>query len=306
MSETQDPVAMLIQLLKRFEKVADVGELREQVLALVPAHEAIRDLGKVLVPSGLRLSARDRLLKYFLAYPRTVISEKELAIVAGISEWARRVRELRVEHGWPIVSGMAAEGMLDFEEVGLDDLSFDDLGPSDYVLLDTEQDLEAAYRWNVANEVRKETGGAKSRLIEYLRRNVGKHVTGEELRYVGQNSEWARRVRELRTEEGWPISTKMSGNPSLPVGVYVLESDRQAPAHDRSIREDVRREVLRRDGYACRECGWTHDMWNRSDPRFLELHHTVPHSRGGENDAPNLVTLCNICHDRVHALDRNG
>ncbi|MEX2578619.1 MAG: hypothetical protein WD342_06140 [Verrucomicrobiales bacterium] len=74
--------------------------------------------------------------------------------------------------------------------------------------------------------------------------NVGKSVTGEELSYVANSTEWARRTRELRTEEGFPISTKMSGNPSLPVGVYVLEQDRQTPKHDRHIPEPVRRQAI--------------------------------------------------------------
>ena len=107
-------------------------------------------------------------------------------------------------------------------------------------------------------------------------------------------------MRELRTEEGWPISTKQTGNPTLPVGVYVLEEDRQTPAHDRRIPDPVRREALRRDNYTCQNCGWSPHIWNRSDPRFLELHHKQHHAAGGTNELDNLVTLCNVCHDDLH------
>lgn len=133
---------------------------------------------------------------------------------------------------------------------------------------------------------------------------MGKPVTGEELSYVAKSSEWAKRTRELRTEEGWPISTKMSGDPYLPVGVYVLETDRQAPVHDRHIPEAVRRQALKRDTYTCKRCGWSYSLWNPSDPRFLELHHIVHHAKGGKNNLENLVIYCDICHDEVHKLDK--
>ena len=105
--------------------------------------------------------------------------------------------------------------------------------PDQYVLMNMAQDLEAAYRWNVLNEIRKKKIAVKEKIIEYLRKNVGKQVTGEELSYLaGDTKEWARRIRELRTEEGWPIVTKNTGRDDLPVGVYVLEEDRQAYVQD--------------------------------------------------------------------------
>ena len=130
---------------------------------------------------------------------------------------------------------------------------------------------------------------------------MGRGVTGEELRYVaGDKTEWARRVRELRTEFGWPVATKSTGRPDLGIGVYVLQADRQSPEHDRHIPDDVRREVLRRDGYKCCTCSWSHNEWNPSDPRHLELHHVTHHASGGENIKENLTTLCTVCHDKRH------
>jgi hypothetical protein len=171
----------------------------------------------------------------------------------------------------------------------------------DYVLLSEEQDRGAAHRWNTANAIRKRKGSVRDKILEFLRENVGLAVTNEELRYVaGNRTEWARRVRELRTELGWPIATNATGRPDLGVGVYVLQADRQSPEHDRRIRDDVRRETLRRDGYRCSECGWSHGEWNPSDPRHLELHHMKHHVQGGQNVSENLATLCTVCHDRVH------
>lgn len=171
-----------------------------------------------------------------------------------------------------------------------------------YILMNTEQDREAAYRWNVINEIRKQKTGVKAKILEYLRRNVGKEVTGEELDYLANKTkEWARRVRELRTEDGWPISTKSSGRDDLPVGVYVLEEDKQAYEHDRKIPDDVRVDVLIRDNHSCVKCGWNRSMLAPDDPRkMLELHHVKHHKDGGENTADNLITLCNVCHDAEH------
>lgn len=300
MSQTDDLLIELRKILEEFETLSIRGDLRRRVIALVPAFDTIREIGKSLVTDGLKMSARDRLLAYFLEYPRTVLHEKELAVVAGISEWARRVRELRVQFGWKIITGMTVSAMISSEDLGESDFDPAELAPNNYVLIDRVQDRDAAHRWNVANEIRKNPGGSRQKILEYLRANVAKQVTGEELSYVAQSKEWARRTRELRTEEGWPIVTRQSGNPKLPIGVYVLEEDRQAPVHDRNINDATRRQALQRDNYKCRNCGWTYDDWNPSDPRFLELHHVIHHVRGGSNELENLKTLCNVCHDGVH------
>jgi len=303
-SPTEDLLKQLLDLLENFKRKLEEEDVRAKVLALLPAHDVFLELGKSVIPAGLKMSARDRLIAYFLKYPRTVISGGELMLVSGISEWARRVRELRVQFGWKIVSGVTANETAAEDELFAQELNGGRLGPDDYVLLDTEQDKEAAYRWNVANEIRKSRGGMKDKILLFLRKNVGKKVTGEELRYVAQGSEWARRVRELRTEEGWPVSTKTSGRPDLEVGVYVLERDRQTPKHDRRVPDPLRREVLRRDGYKCRKCGWNQKLWDRSDPRHLEIHHIVRHADGGISTLDNLITYCNVCHDELHALER--
>jgi hypothetical protein len=173
--------------------------------------------------------------------------------------------------------------------------------PSDYVLLREAQDRDAAYRWNIANTIRKENSAIREKILKFLRANIGQQVTNEELRYVARNkTEWARRVRELRTEFGWPVATKSTGRPDLGVGMYVLQADRQSYEHDRRIPDDVRREVLRRDEYKCKECGWSKEEWNADDPRHLEIHHIQHHADGGENIKENLKTLCIVCHDKIH------
>jgi len=286
----------LIKLLDNFDKQLKQRDLRQKVLALVPAFHKLRDLGSSLIPHNTAASARDRILAYFQKYPSTIIHGDELMVVSGIQDYPRRIRELRCEFGWNIASGMTLIEMNE-EYPQIDGTLY----PEEYSLLDTKQDREAAYRWKMANEIRKKNIGSREKILEFLLSNIGKPVTGEELRYVTDNkSEWARRVRELRSEKGWMITTHATGRPDLPVGSYVLESDRQSPEHDRKIPDPVRCAVLVRDNYTCTQCGWSQKQWNPADPRHLELHHVKPHVRGGANTEDNLTTLCNICHDDRH------
>jgi hypothetical protein len=263
-------------------------------------------LGKVLISSEDASAARDRILYYFRKYPGIVIAGDELLVVSGIQEYARRVRELRVQFGWAVASGVTIKEMREDQDAEIPN-KLKAMKPSDYILLNEMQDRDAAHRWNVANTIRKERGSVRNKILKYLRANAGKPVTNEELRYVaGDKTEWARRVRELRTEFGWPIATKSTGRPDLSVGVYILQADRQNPEHDRHIADDIRRKVLRRDGYKCQECNWSHEEWNPSDPRHLEIHHVKHHVRGGTNVKENLRSLCTVCHDKIHRKRKIG
>jgi hypothetical protein len=286
------------KLIINFNKELQSDQLREKVLSLVPIFHGLRNLGKSLIPHEKASAARDRILYYFQKYPKTIIHGDELLVISGIQEYARRLRELRVQFGWAIVSGIT------IIEMYKDDESFNEfknMRPDEYILLNAKQDREAALRWNLANSIRKQPISVHEKILKFFRANVGKRITNEEIRYVaGNRSEWARRVRELRTEFGWPISTKSTGRPELEIGTYILESTRQSPEHDRHIPDEIRRQVLRRQGYKCKKCSWAQKEWNPSDPRHLELHHIKHHAVGGENSQENLMTICNICHDKIH------
>ena len=292
----------LIELLENFEEHLRSSELRTQVLELVPAAKLLQSLGCSLVHGPDTDSARARILAYMKKYVSVVLSGEELMIVAGISEYARRIRELRVQFGWKILTGITVKNMESEEIEELLGPKRPQLKPDQYILISDKEDTQAAHRWNVANDIRKTKGlSIRDKILKYFRNFVGIEVFGEELRYVaGNKTEWARRTRELRTEFGWPIMTRFTGRPDLSIGVYVMEEDRQAPEHDRKIPEPVRRAVLVRDNYTCRDCGWSHEKWNRSDPRHLETHHIRQHVEGGSNTEDNLTTLCNICHDARH------
>ena len=57
------------------------------------------------------------------------------------------------------------------------------------------------------------------------------------------------------------------------------------------IRPTKRLAIYLRDGLACGYCGATVE-----DGARLTLDHLTPHSRGGSNEARNLVTCCHRCN----------
>lgn len=95
-----------MSLLTDFRSRLNDPDLRDTVLSLIPVFHRLRDLGSSLLPGAGALGARDRIIAYLCRYPRQVIAGDELMVVSGIAEWARRVRELRVQFGWTIYSGV--------------------------------------------------------------------------------------------------------------------------------------------------------------------------------------------------------
>ncbi|SHL95859.1 HNH endonuclease [Mucilaginibacter sp. OK098] len=294
----------LTSLLDNFSDLVSSGtaDVRAQVLELIPAFYLLRKLGTNILPEGDSVGARERILIYLQKYPEKIISSDELLVVSGITDYQRRIRELRSEMGWPVLSGNTIKSML--KEGDWDNMVADvsAIKPAQYIFLQSGQDKEAAYRWKLSNVIRRKNISIKDKLLEFFKNNIGRSITGEELSYLAKDAtEWARRVRELRTEEGWPVKTRNTGRPELPVGVYVFEEDKQAEQHDRKIEDSTRIKVLERDHFSCRKCGWNLNMIRPEDPRqFLELHHLEYHAHKGENSEENLITICNVHHDYIH------
>ncbi len=287
-------IADLDKRLKGFQAEYEKLGLRPKVLLLVDILKRTRGLNKAVVKdSGIdSKGARERLRLYMIQFVGVSLGSIELEVVSGISEYARRIRELRVQDGYKIIAGPKEE-----EEAGLN------LKSREYLLIRAEPDLTAARRWHIANRIRREKGSAQSRMLKYLQANVQQIVTTEELFYVANDvKEFQRRVRELRTEQGYAVATMFTGRPDLRQGEYILESAaRVAEPHDRRIPKAIERAVYERDNSTCVICSWSHAVWSREDPRFLELHHIENHKAGGPNSEANLVVLCNKCHDDVHA-----
>ena len=91
----------------------------------------------------------------------------------------------------------------------------------------------------------------------------------------------------------------------LPISRIVIEDVQVdiARLHDPTLRgshyqdstrldENLRIACLMRDGYQCQQCG--------KRKCRLEVHHLIYREQGGKDTLPNLLTLCNTCHHRVH------
>jgi 5-methylcytosine-specific restriction endonuclease McrA len=144
--------------------------------------------------------------------------------------------------------------------------------------------------------------GSKERIRQFLRANIGRVITSIEIRDAAGSevSEWARRVRELREDEGWPILTH-NDNAGLKPGQYLLKEEppkRSAVSFSRNISAKLRAEVLDRNGFTCQMCGLTPSDFDPETGRKVRLHigHIVDRSIGGKDELSNLRTLCSTCN----------
>jgi 5-methylcytosine-specific restriction endonuclease McrA len=55
--------------------------------------------------------------------------------------------------------------------------------------------------------------------------------------------------------------------------------------------EDLRQQILRRDDWRCQSCGSRHN---------LQVHHKQLRSQRGSDHDLNLITLCAVCHEKLH------
>ena len=60
---------------------------------------------------------------------------------------------------------------------------------------------------------------------------------------------------------------------------------------DPALYEQLRKQLLRRDGWQCQICG---------SKQNLQVHHKQLRSQRGSDDDLNLITLCAGCHERLH------
>lgn len=144
------------------------------------------------------------------------------------------------------------------------------------------------------------TSGARARLRKHFLDNIGRIMDTDELRSVsGGISEWARRVRELRTEEGYQILTH-NDRSDLKPGQYVLLTPKPEPAFERAISKEVRAFVLDRNGFTCQMCGAAAGEphpYDETRKTRLHIGHVIDKSMGGSDDPNNLRAVCSICNE---------
>lgn len=151
----------------------------------------------------------------------------------------------------------------------------------------------------------KRAKGARAKLRAYILGNVGKTMESKELQAVADNaSEWARRVRELRTEEGYQILTH-NDRSDLKPGQYLLLDPNPIPAFERDISKETRAFVLDRNGFTCQMCGAVAGEPHPYDlTRKTRLHigHIIDKSMGGTDEPSNLRAICSICNEGASNL----
>ena len=226
---------------------------------------------------------RSLILRYLEDHLDEWVYGDELAAVSGIGEWARRVRELRVQDGY------------DIEEQG-----------GSYRLKAAEPDRIRRDRWRIVGEIQEIKGDPKSRVEELLQRLRTSVVNVDELDRVAGEPAGARLARELRDDEGLPIENDADSNDLAP-GEYRLASSREwarlEPAQ-RLFPEDLRRQLFKRDRFRCWTCKQSRmDVTvTNDDPFYLVVRHLDASNEGlfglsaeRINDLSKLATCCNRC-----------
>lgn len=148
---------------------------------------------------------------------------------------------------------------------------------------------------------------AKDKIRAFLSAHVGEVVSGADLREAAGNiTEWARRVRELREEEGWPIQTH-NDQAALKPGQYRLESlppEKHDLSFARGISMRLRAEVLDRNGFTCQMCGLAPGDIDPITERKarLQIGHIKDKILGGKDELSNLRALCSTCNQGAKNL----
>lgn len=162
----------------------------------------------------------------------------------------------------------------------------------------------------------KNRSGSKQKILNYFLQNLGSVLESKDIQEAaGGAVEWARRVRELRNEEGYQILSHKD-RADLKVGQYLLLTKKRVPAFKREISKETRAWVLERNGYTCQMCGVAA---GDADPLGgvrtvrLTIGHILDKSKGGDDSPNNLRAVCTNCNeglqntappkpDRVHLL----
>jgi 5-methylcytosine-specific restriction endonuclease McrA len=144
--------------------------------------------------------------------------------------------------------------------------------------------------------------GAKARIRQFFLANIGNVVNSIQVRDAAgvSISEWARRLRELRGDDHWPILSHHD-RADLKPGQYVLMEappDKPAVSFTRPISAKLRAQVLDRNGFTCQMCGRCPGEIDPDTGRKVRLHigHIKDKSLGGKDELSNLRALCSTCN----------
>jgi len=142
--------------------------------------------------------------------------------------------------------------------------------------------------------------GSKQKILDFFLENKGKVIDSKEIQEAsGWVAEWARRVRELRDEQGYQILSHKD-RADLKPGQYILISAKRKPAFVRGISKETRAFVLERNGFTCQSCGLAAgdtDPFHNGRTVRLTMGHIIDKSRGGSDTPSNLKAICTNCNE---------
>ncbi|MCJ7615380.1 MAG: HNH endonuclease [Desulfobacterales bacterium] len=142
--------------------------------------------------------------------------------------------------------------------------------------------------------------GSKQKILDFFLENIGKVIDSKEIQEAsGWVAEWARRVRELRDEQGYQILSHKD-RADLKPGQYILISAKRKPAFVRGISKETRAFVLERNGFTCQSCGLAAgdtDPFHNGRTVRLTMGHIIDKSRGGSDTPSNLKAICTNCNE---------
>lgn len=151
----------------------------------------------------------------------------------------------------------------------------------------------------------KKGSSSKQRILEYFLANIGEVLDSHDIQEAsGWAAEWARRVRELRNEEGYQILSHKD-RVGLKPGQYLLETTVRVPAFRREISKETRAWVLERNGYTCQMCGVAAgdpDPLGGSRTVRLTIGHIKDKSKGGDDSPQNLRVVCTNCNEGLQNI----
>ena len=142
--------------------------------------------------------------------------------------------------------------------------------------------------------------GSKQLILDFFLANLGTILESRDIQAAsGGAVEWARRVRELRNEEGYQILSHKD-RADLKPNQYLLETTKRTPAFKRNISKETRAWVLERNGYTCQMCGVAAgdpDPLGSDRTVRLTMGHIIDKSKGGDDSPQNLRAICTNCNE---------
>jgi len=142
--------------------------------------------------------------------------------------------------------------------------------------------------------------GSKQLILDFFLDNLGTILESRDIQAAcGGAVEWARRVRELRNEEGYQILSHKD-RADLKPNQYLLETAKRIPAFKRNISKETRAWVLERNGYTCQMCGVAAgdpDPLGSDRTVRLSMGHIIDKSKGGDDSPQNLRAICTNCNE---------